>query len=712
MTYSTHDKANEQQQQQQQIKSSNQTAQFVDNRASTTAQLAMQQFMHNSPRATVQYAAINTMNASAVQQQKIIQRMEPEEELQLKAIPQTAQLADMDEEELLQGKFETAQRVEEEELLQGKFETTQRAEDEELLQGKFEPAQRAEKPNSTGLPDNLKSGIENLSGMSMDHVKVHYNSEKPAQLQAHAYAQGSEIHVAPGQEQHLPHEAWHVVQQAQGRVRPTVQMKGGVQVNDNVGLEAEADVMGAEALSKRPAIAAPAEAGLTTVPGSAEPRTAALVVQRRMGLEAETRRVLNAPDGTTISEGDTKVIEHEYFTLVTDKFRKTSNLEFVMKHFDQLAGTEPEAVLALKTRIDAMQALHNQLYAQTCRLGNVVPELGPNPTDIYSPQQVSYKVSKRKSQNFDSSDATVNASPHGDDTKLYVHYTVGFRPAHWLKMVRGVHQHSRPDTTHSRASTIASAALDLAGASTLHGLTADELEQARGHIALMYMQLSVWSDRTASLQEASRKKQRNAAAREVARLESEIEKVKRDKTLNILTREAELTPLEKALKLKKRSLARRDQRLTLVQTAMEFGTGQVKNKILALPRASLAQMYGTLAPNVQRELSANAENILNALSEKLETEFGLDLNEECSLDSDNGESATLGDFLKAGLGSGTQISQQVLFGGMSEVGVDNGSGTNPNLVPFEFRSMFEHRVSWGELRTSATDLLKWSRNPT
>jgi hypothetical protein len=27
----------------------------------------------------------------------------------------------------------------------------------------------------------------------------------------------------PGQEQHLPHEAWHVVQQKQGRVKPTGQ---------------------------------------------------------------------------------------------------------------------------------------------------------------------------------------------------------------------------------------------------------------------------------------------------------------------------------------------------------------------------------------------------------------------------------------------------------------------------------------------------------
>ncbi|MET0265992.1 MAG: DUF4157 domain-containing protein [Duganella sp.] len=102
-------------------------------------------------------------------------------------------------------------------------------------------------PNRTGLPDQLKSGIESLSGMSMDHVKVHYNSSKPAQLQAHAYAQGSDIHVGPGQERHLPHEAWHVVQQAQGRVRPTIQMACMAPVNDDQSLEREADVMGGSA---------------------------------------------------------------------------------------------------------------------------------------------------------------------------------------------------------------------------------------------------------------------------------------------------------------------------------------------------------------------------------------------------------------------------------------------------------------------------------
>jgi hypothetical protein len=85
----------------------------------------------------------------------------------------------------------------------------------------------------------------------MDDVNVHYNSNKPAQFQAHAYAQGTDIHLSSGQEEHLPHEAWHVVQQKQGRVKPTMQMKGNVNVNDDAGLEKEADVMGAKALQMK-----------------------------------------------------------------------------------------------------------------------------------------------------------------------------------------------------------------------------------------------------------------------------------------------------------------------------------------------------------------------------------------------------------------------------------------------------------------------------
>jgi len=101
--------------------------------------------------------------------------------------------------------------------------------------------------NPHGLPPRLRAGIETLSGMDVSDVMVHRNSSMPAQLNAMAYAQGSEIHLGPYQEQYLPHEAWHVVQQRQGRVVPTTRMSG-VHINDDDGLEHEADVMGQKAL--------------------------------------------------------------------------------------------------------------------------------------------------------------------------------------------------------------------------------------------------------------------------------------------------------------------------------------------------------------------------------------------------------------------------------------------------------------------------------
>ncbi|WP_414519678.1 DUF4157 domain-containing protein [Nostoc sp. PCC 9305] len=120
------------------------------------------------------------------------------------------------------------------------FESERQSEYQTVQPEDVSEASRVHKENKTGLPDHLKSGIENLSGISMDDVKVRYNSSKPSQLQALAYTQGTEIHVAPGQEKHLPHEAWHVVQQKQGRVKPTIVTKG-VEINDDVELEKEAE---------------------------------------------------------------------------------------------------------------------------------------------------------------------------------------------------------------------------------------------------------------------------------------------------------------------------------------------------------------------------------------------------------------------------------------------------------------------------------------
>ncbi|MDT8998194.1 DUF4157 domain-containing protein [Paucibacter sp. APW11] len=177
-------------------------------------------------------------------------------------------------------------------------------------------AQRAsdERPAaaSKDLPAGLKAGVEALSGLSMDHVQVHYNSAQPAQLNARAYAQGSQIHLAPGQQQHLPHEAWHLVQQAQGRVRPTMQMKPGLAINDDAGLEREATQMGAKALAAP--VLGPGALPLQAMPARAG--DAAAPVQRVLTLDNadfsevnQIRKLGGAAEGAyLVSDGDGEVV--------------------------------------------------------------------------------------------------------------------------------------------------------------------------------------------------------------------------------------------------------------------------------------------------------------------------------------------------------------------------------------------------------------------
>ena len=132
-----------------------------------------------------------------------------------------------------------------------------------LLAHGAEPATRGGRDggeNRTGMPDALKGRLEALSGVDLSGIRVHYNSTKPAQLDAHAYTQGGDIYVGPGQTAHLAHEGWHAVQQRRQRVKPT--MHGhGASISDDPALEREAGVMGAKALRLSHADATGAPAG-------------------------------------------------------------------------------------------------------------------------------------------------------------------------------------------------------------------------------------------------------------------------------------------------------------------------------------------------------------------------------------------------------------------------------------------------------------------
>ena len=206
--------------------------------AGSEAEGPLGQFVAASPLAAAQRARQASVDASprmAAQRRQQATRFEPAAQM----MPEEEELQMVPEEEELQmvSEEEEVQMMPEEEELQ-------------MKQDAGAPAQRLGEapPNPTGMPDALKAGIESLSGQSLDDVRVHHNSSKPASLQARAFAQGTDIHLGPGQEQHLPHEAWHTVQQKQGRVQPTIE-SGGVPINDDPGLEHEADVMGRKALS-------------------------------------------------------------------------------------------------------------------------------------------------------------------------------------------------------------------------------------------------------------------------------------------------------------------------------------------------------------------------------------------------------------------------------------------------------------------------------
>lgn len=213
--------------------------------AASIVQAKLDATLNNSARVASQHRLSRALNQGprAVTQAKLVQLMSSPV-----PIPQSGDGQGLtDEEELLQTRpaVQRETMTDDEDLMQPKAAPVQRdhmADDEDMVQPKLSPVQRRAS-NATGMPDGLKQGVEGLSGLSLDNVRVHYNSSKPAQMQALAYAQGTDIHLGPGQQQHLPHEAWHVVQQMEGRV-PVLRQLAGQPLNDDPGLEGEADQMG------------------------------------------------------------------------------------------------------------------------------------------------------------------------------------------------------------------------------------------------------------------------------------------------------------------------------------------------------------------------------------------------------------------------------------------------------------------------------------
>lgn len=174
--------------------------------------------------------------------------------------------------------------------------------------GAAQAAPVAAGPAAGGIPEPVQHKMESSFGHDFSDVTVHAGSNDATAMGALAYTQGTDIHFAPGQydphshggQELLGHELAHVVQQREGRVDPTTEIRGKG-VNDSDDLEREADVQGALAAEGKPATAAASSAASA---GGAVQRK---VVQRRAGVIQLKGDDSSFPEGLT----DEELIKHK-----------------------------------------------------------------------------------------------------------------------------------------------------------------------------------------------------------------------------------------------------------------------------------------------------------------------------------------------------------------------------------------------------------------
>ncbi|MBK9551285.1 MAG: DUF4157 domain-containing protein [Saprospiraceae bacterium] len=108
------------------------------------------------------------------------------------------------------------------------------------------------------MPDETLNKMSSSFGTDFSDVNIHSDSKSATDAGALAYTQGNDIHFAPGQydpssqsgQELLGHELTHVQQQREGRVQANNEVNG-MPLNDDKGLEAEADEGGRMAVQMK-----------------------------------------------------------------------------------------------------------------------------------------------------------------------------------------------------------------------------------------------------------------------------------------------------------------------------------------------------------------------------------------------------------------------------------------------------------------------------
>jgi hypothetical protein len=212
--------------------------------------------------------------------------------------------------------------------LPGKRTLVQLAADHSARTGPEANAPAAPSGGGSPMPAPLQKKMESSFGADFSSVRVHEGGQA-GQLGAHAYAQGDDVHFAPGQYQPdtqsgqalIGHELAHVVQQRGGRVAAPMQAKGAPVVADK-GLEDEADRAGAAAARGEPAgLSSPGGSGAS---GAVMPKLEGRPIQlfgsqehQSLGDTATHNASYNvggqADDNFQLTHGDIVALSGDYF---------------------------------------------------------------------------------------------------------------------------------------------------------------------------------------------------------------------------------------------------------------------------------------------------------------------------------------------------------------------------------------------------------------
>lgn len=219
------------------------------------------------------------------------------------------------------------------------------------------PPLQLKSTNRTGLPDGLKTKMESTFGTDLSNVRVNKNSSLPGKVGAIATTRGNRIDFAPGHynpasskgQQLIGHETWHTVQQAQGRVKPTLQMKTGYLINDSEKLEREADVMGDRVVHANSVSQAPVFQQ-NPIPdwGKQHP------IQRSVGFELQTHLPALKPDGSFYAEDDYGTLLYEVEGKLSAKEDKSDifhiEIDHTNKTWQKETGRPIESVVEIVTK--------------------------------------------------------------------------------------------------------------------------------------------------------------------------------------------------------------------------------------------------------------------------------------------------------------------------------------------------------------------------